>query len=152
MTELVKTVSQIAEKIKIVFPIHPRTKHKLEEFGLESILDHPNIICTKALNYLDFNSLVKQAKFVLTDSGGIQEETTALNVPCLTIRPNTERPITCTEGSNILLSGNSQEIVTYTDKIIEDASSFTGHCPDLWDGKAAERIVDILRKILKDKK
>lgn len=151
LAELIKTVLQIAAKIKIVFPIHPRTKHKMEEFGLESILDHPNIICTKALNYLDFTSLIKQAKFVLTDSGGIQEETTALNVPCLTIRPNTERPITCTEGSNILLSNSSQEIVSYVDKIIEDASNFIGHCPDLWDGKAAERIVDILRKIMEEK-
>jgi UDP-N-acetylglucosamine 2-epimerase (non-hydrolysing) len=152
LTELVATIAEIAEKIKIIFPIHPRTKHRLEEFGLEKVLDNPNIICTKALNYLDFTTLIKGAKFVLTDSGGIQEETTALNIPCLTVRPNTERPITCTEGSNLLLDGDSREIVSHVDKIIADASSFTGRCPALWDGKAAERIVDILKRILRTRK
>lgn len=149
LSTLVDVISQIAPKIKVVFPVHPRTRKKLDEFDLHGGLENPEVILTKSLNYLDFITLMRHSKFVLTDSGGIQEETTAMNIPCLTIRPNTERPITCTEGSNLLINDDPRQIITHASKIIDNMSDFTGNCPSLWDGKAAERIVDILREIVR---
>jgi len=102
------------------------------------------ITLTKPLSYMDFLNLWKDAAVVLTDSGGLQEETTALGIPCLTLRENTERPITVSEGTNIVV-GNSSKIISQAAKRILDGESKKGRIPDLWDGKASERILGILK-------
>jgi UDP-N-acetylglucosamine 2-epimerase (non-hydrolysing) len=129
---------------KIVFPIHPRTRKRIEEFGLSPQFSAvENLVLTDPLGYLDFLNLMIDAKIILTDSGGIQEETTFLNVPCLTLRENTERPITLELGTNVLTGLSVEKVVTLT------AECFAGkwkksRVPGLWDGKAAERIGRIL--------
>jgi len=135
--------TEIENKIKIVFPIHPRTKKilELENYGFKS-LGFAGII--NPLGYLDFLALISQSKFVLTDSGGIQEETTFLGIPCLTLRKNTERPITITQGTNVLCD-NKEKILKEVDKILKGKYKKT-RVPEFWDGKTAKRIVKILRK------
>ncbi len=131
-----------AERISLVFPVHPRTMARMEAFGLkdafESLL---NLKLISPLGYFDFQKLVAGSEFVLTDSGGIQEETTFLQKPCLTLRPNTERPITVTEGSNILLPFNADEILRVIETIF-DGSYKKGRIPALWDGKATGRVLE----------
>ena len=97
--------------MKLVFPIHPRTRARLQEHGLEKELEsNPNIICLGPLGYNDFLCLTSQAKVIVTDSGGLQEESTALDVPCLTMRPNTERPITVTDGTSTLVGSDAHKL------------------------------------------
>jgi len=141
---LVEIWSKISEKIPLVFPIHPRTLHNINQFGLMEAMNRPNIYLIDPLGYLEFIHLVSKSRFALTDSGGIQEETTHLNIPCLTVRPNTERPVTIWEGSNKLI--NVQDILSETDAIIRGEGK-TGLNPKFWDGKTAERIIGILKKI-----
>ena len=137
-------LEEIQKKIKIVFPIHPRTRKKIEEFGLsDKIRNMTNFIITDALGYLDFLALTASSKFVLTDSGGIQEETTILKIPCITLRETTERPITVTEGTNVIVGSDREKIVKESLKAIEGRSK-KGKTPELWDGKASERIVKVL--------
>jgi UDP-N-acetylglucosamine 2-epimerase (non-hydrolysing) len=134
----------IQDKIKIVLPLHPRTKNSIEKYGLnERFSGMKNLIVTEPLGYLDFLHLVSNSKFVLTDSGGIQEETTYLKIPCITMRFNTERPVTIEEGTNVLV-GNDKDKVLENFKKIMDNLFKKGKIPDLWDGKAAERIVEII--------
>jgi len=141
---LLIALSEISEKIKIIFPMHPRTKKNIYELGLSSILNtSSNLIITEPLGYLDFIKLEMNAKFILTDSGGIQEESTYFGIPCLTLRENTERPITITEGTNKLVDLNVESIVKRAIDIIEgDAKK--GRIPKYWDGKTAKRIVKVL--------
>ena len=146
LNEIVEGLNSISEKINLVFPLHPRTKHKIEEFGLETKLKK-NIRITEPLGYLDFLSLTKNAKIVITDSGGIQEETTALGIPCLTLRDNTERPITVSQGTNKII-GNKQKIIIEEVRNILDDEKKTYGIPELWDGKTALRIADIIEKHL----
>lgn len=125
--------------IKVVYPMHPRTKKMIERFGLNT----KNIIITEPLGYLDFIKLMSNAKLVITDSGGIQEETTILGIPCLTIRGETERPITVEQGTNIVVGEGREKIIQEANKIIAGKAK-KGSAPELWDGKAAERIVKTL--------
>ena len=137
---------EIQKKINIVFPIHPRTKKRIEEFGLaHKVKNMANFKIIEALGYLDFLKLMSDAKFVLTDSGGIQEETTILKIPCITLRETTERPITVTEGTNIIVGNNKEEIIKESLQIIKGKEG-KSKIPELWDGKAAERIVNILSR------
>ncbi len=135
-------VTQLANRLKVVLPLHPRSLGKLQEFGLlEACRERATVI--EPLGYLDFLSLVDNARLVLTDSGGIQEETTVLGVPCLTFRENTERPITVTHGTNRVVGLDPKRVGAAVDDIMT-AGAFTPRIPELWDGHAAERIVETL--------
>ncbi|TSA24691.1 UDP-N-acetylglucosamine 2-epimerase (non-hydrolyzing) [bacterium] len=136
--------SEIAEKIPLVFPIHPRTRKQLAVFGLEEKANAiANLKLIEPIGYLDFLKLEKYAKFVLTDSGGIQEETTVFKVPCLTLRENTERPITIELGTNQLVELNKDAIVQKVNDILEGNCKM-GSIPPLWDGHTAERVVQVM--------
>jgi UDP-N-acetylglucosamine 2-epimerase (non-hydrolysing) len=138
--EVIRALNEIAANIPIVFPVHPRTAANIKAFGLSL---SQNIHLTKPLSYMDFLWLWKDATFVLTDSGGLQEETTALGVPCLTARPSTERPITVDEGTNTIVGTSYEAIVAAATMTLRDGGK-RGCCPKLWDGKAAERILKLL--------
>lgn len=150
LSRIIKAVREVSHKIPIVFPAHPRTQKNLKEFGLQSDHQPPTtnqqLLITNPLGYLDFLQLMMNSKFVLTDSGGIQEETTILKVPCLTLRNSTERPITVSEGTNVLVGNDKKKIVAEASKVL-NGNGKAGKTPKLWDGKAAERIVAILAEI-----
>jgi UDP-N-acetylglucosamine 2-epimerase (non-hydrolysing) len=137
-------LNKIAKSIPIIFPVHPRTRRQIKRFGLEKYYNG-NIKLLGPLGYSDFIKLYPKAKLVLTDSGGIQEETTVLDIPCLTIRENTERPITITHGTNILVGTDERKIVEEATKILRGTRK-RRKTIKYWDGKAAERIVKILVK------
>lgn len=141
---LLTSLEKIGRKIKIIFPMHPRTRKNIYDLGLSSFLNtNSDVLFTEPLGYLDFLKLEINAKFILTDSGGIQEESTYFGVPCLTLRENTERPITITEGTNQLVDLNVESIVNSAREIIEGKVK-KGKIPKYWDGKTAERIVRVL--------
>ena len=143
---LLDVLIDVSKSMKLVFPIHPRTRARLQEHGLEEQLEsNPNIICLGPLGYNDFLCLTSQAKVIVTDSGGLQEESTALDVPCLTMRPNTERPITVTDGTSTLVGNDAQKLQLHLKEVI-DGTYKQGKCPELWDGNAAKRIVEVLLK------
>jgi UDP-N-acetylglucosamine 2-epimerase (non-hydrolysing) len=131
-------VRRVAAEIPVVYPVHPRTRRQMDAVDL----DH-HIRLLDPLGYLDFLALMDQALFVLTDSGGIQEETTVLGVPCLTLREETERPITVSEGTNTVVGLDAELIFEESSKIMRGAGK-SGRVPELWDGAAAERIVSVL--------
>jgi UDP-N-acetylglucosamine 2-epimerase (non-hydrolysing) len=136
-------VAEIARRLPVVFPVHPRTRASVAAAGLTSRLDKTaGLIPLEPLGYLEFLSLTSQARLVLTDSGGLQEETTILGIPCLTLRENTERPITVTHGTNRLVGSNAKTIIREAHKALELEPGAPHRVPDLWDGHAAERIVD----------
>ena len=139
---------RIASSSEIVFPVHPRTKKMLDQHGLGTRADAiPGLKLLDPIGYLDFLHLLDNAQLVLTDSGGIQEETTYLGVPCLTLRENTERPITCEVGTNELCGLDVEKLVSRSEAVFA-GNKKKGLVPDLWDGNAANRIVDVLiRKI-----
>lgn len=140
---ILKAFHTIGEKINIVFPMHPRTKNNIQKLGLGSLLDSiPNLILTEPLGYLDFLNLEMNSDIVITDSGGIQEETTFLQIPCLTLRENTERPITIWEGTNQMVKLETEDIVNTALNII-NGNHKQGSIPKYWDGHTSERIVDI---------
>lgn len=145
LSELVGAVDAVAAQVPIVFPVHPRTQQRLIQAGIGH---HPQLLLIPPIGYLDFLCLLSNAALVLTDSGGIQEETTALGVPCLTLRENTERPITVSEGTNVLVGTDAAKIVAAAQDILEGKGK-AGRVPRLWDGHAAERIVEILMRILR---
>jgi UDP-N-acetylglucosamine 2-epimerase (non-hydrolysing) len=136
---LMRAIKEIQDELPIVFPVHPRTRKALSAVSFSL----PNLRLTEPLGYLEFMKLVSQSRFVLTDSGGIQEETTFLGIPCLTLRANTERPSTVEEGSNLLLGQDPRAIVAASRKALQSSSS-ERRIPELWDGLAAKRIIDIL--------
>jgi len=144
LKRICQVINKIMEKTKLVFPVHPRTRKNLDAFGLlKELQSNENLYMTDPISYVPFMSLVFNCWFVLTDSGGIQEETTYLGIPCLTLRPNTERPITVTQGTNKLCNLNNVNI--YVENILNKDNQETT-VPDLWDGHTAVRIVEALTK------
>ena len=139
-------LAEIQREIPVVFPMHPRTRARISEFGLnQGFASMPNLVVTEPLGYLDFLSLYSNSKMVLTDSGGIQEETTVLGIPCLTLRDTTERPITMTEGTNRLVGNHPNRIKQEAFDVLKGERR-PGRVPELWDGKTAGRIVDAILK------
>jgi UDP-N-acetylglucosamine 2-epimerase (non-hydrolysing) len=163
LTQIIQGLLKVSSWMPILFSIHPRTRKQIKFFGIKSNfefhksphLDYKDyyesgrlkskIHCFEPFGYLDFLNLMLHAKVVMTDSGGIQEETTVLNVPCITLRDTTERPITLTQGTNILVKNDSKKIISEAAKILEGKAK-SGTCPDLWDGHTAKRIIKILTK------
>jgi len=140
---ILEALAEISKDMPVVFPIHPRTRKNIEAYGLMHIIERSKIKTMPPQSYLDFLALWKGAALVLTDSGGLQEESTALGIPCFTIRENTERPVTIEEGTNILVGITRQGILAaYAD--FKNGSRKTGRIPGLWDGKTARRIISIL--------
>jgi len=148
LSALISTLTEAAKAFPLIFPVHPRTLKRIKDFGLggsirQMPVSGPGIYVTDPLGYLDFLRLMKEASLVLTDSGGIQEETTILGVPCITLRENTERPVTITKGTNRLVGTDRARILKAAGEAINGAFP-KGRIPELWDGKAGERIVDVL--------
>jgi UDP-N-acetylglucosamine 2-epimerase (non-hydrolysing) len=139
--ELAKALTEVGMILPLLFPAHPRTRARAPEL----CQPRPGVRVVEPLGYLDFLGLMARARIVITDSGGIQEETTALRVPCITVRPNTERPITLTVGTNRLVPPKASEIVS---AVLEPRNQ-TGGIPELWDGQAGTRIVDVIVDWLK---
>ncbi|WP_395692956.1 non-hydrolyzing UDP-N-acetylglucosamine 2-epimerase [Nocardioides sp.] len=139
---LVKTVHAVADQVEVVLPLHPRGRPGLEAAGLE---DHPAVRVVDPLGYVEFLGLVRGADVVVTDSGGVQEETTVLNVPCLTLRPNTERPVTITHGTNRLVT--REDLPWQVERVLA-AGTPAPRVPPLWDGRAGERIAEVLADLL----
>ena len=149
LKEILEAIEKIQKKIKIIWPIHLRTKKQLKKFSLsDKTKEMENLVLIKPLGYLEMLSLNSQAKFVLTDSGGIQEETTVLGIPCFTLRENTERPVTVTEGTNLIVRTKKRRIILETYKILRGDSK-KGRIPRYWDGKASQRILKILNRTIK---
>jgi len=148
LKEMLETLVDLSMHSTIVFPIHPRTSARIKEYGFENIILNQDIKFIDPLGYLDFLALMMNSKLVLTDSGGIHEETTALQIPCITLRTSTERPITIEIGTNVLVLPIKDRIINAVEKVL--ANSFKkGQIPQLWDGDAANRIVEIIiNKIL----
>ena len=143
LESILEIIENASRHLSIVFPIHPRTKNNMERFGLtERLNDIPNVFITEPQGYLEFLNLMDNAKIIVTDSGGIQEETTFLKIPCLTFRDSTERPITVTMGTNQLLSDLNPVTAYEKIKDVLDGNFKKGQIPPLWDGHAAERIAD----------
>jgi UDP-N-acetylglucosamine 2-epimerase (non-hydrolysing) len=140
LRRLLTTFGAIADRLPLIFPLHPRTVKMIDQHGLSSLLERPGIYTLAPQPYLVMVGLMKGARLVLTDSGGIQEETTGLGVPCLTLRENTERPITVTEGTNRVVGTDPGVILEAVDAILRSGGK-VGRVPPLWDGHAAERIV-----------
>lgn len=147
LQRMLTTLAEVSLKLPLVFPIHPRTRGRMESFRLTSILNRGNILQMPPLGYLEMLGLMANAKLVLSDSGGIQEETTALGVPCITLRENTERPITVDQGTNTVVGSDSEAIHRCVRDIL-DSGGKRGRVPELWDGRAAERIADIVVQAL----
>jgi UDP-N-acetylglucosamine 2-epimerase (non-hydrolysing) len=146
---ILEALHEISVELPIVFPIHPRTRKMVEQFGYSSFFTTGEkahgIWAAEPFGYLELLHLNMHARMVLTDSGGLQEETTVLGVPCITLRSNTERPITCTEGTNQLV-GNDKERILAAARRVLDGSPSAARIPEKWDGKAAERIVHVLQR------
>ncbi len=141
---LLETLNQIAGKLDVVFPIHPRTRATAERFGLDGLLTQSGIRLLPPQGYLEMLGLTRSATVVLTDSGGLQEETTALGVPCITLRENTERPVTISEGTNTLTGPDPEKILQCLAEIMASGGK-RGRIPEYWDGQAADRIAHSLR-------
>jgi UDP-N-acetylglucosamine 2-epimerase (non-hydrolysing) len=138
-------------RLPVIFPVHPRTERRLREEGLEPALaEDPRVILTEPLGYLEFLGLSAQARLIVTDSGGLQEEATVLGIPCLTLRDTTERPITVEEGTSTLVNGNW----TLFDRLVEDVLEGRykqGRCPRLWDGRAGRRVAKEVAAFLEER-
>ncbi|MBE0639654.1 MAG: UDP-N-acetylglucosamine 2-epimerase (non-hydrolyzing) [Bacteroidales bacterium] len=144
-TNIIKALKFIQSKITIVFPIHPRTKSMISNLSLDDeVAAMKNLKIIEPLGYFDFNKLVSGSQFVLTDSGGIQEETTVQQIPCITLRENTERPVTITEGTNELAGSNTEKIIELTELILS-GNWKKGRIPEMWDGHAADRIISSIK-------
>jgi UDP-N-acetylglucosamine 2-epimerase (non-hydrolysing) len=144
LDQVIELVERVSAEIPGIFPVHPRTRLRLKTSRLDAALRRvPRLILTEPLGYLDFLSLMMDAVCVITDSGGIQEETTVLGVPCLTVRKNTERPITVTEGTNTVIGLDPPRAAEEVRGIVSGRGT-RGRIPELWDGRAAERVVEVL--------
>jgi UDP-N-acetylglucosamine 2-epimerase (non-hydrolysing) len=144
LREIIEALEEIGKDIQVIFPAHPRTRQRIDEFELESTIKHTQVL--EPVGYLDFLALQMHAKVVLTDSGGVQEETTYLGIPCVTVRPNTERPITISMGTNRLVKGTRNELIETIYSILEQANQ-KFQIPPLWDGHTAKRIAEVFRNL-----
>ena len=145
---ILTALETVGQRVPIVFPVHPRTAQRAEEFGLQARLESaPGMILCPPLGYLEFQGLTSQAALVLTDSGGLQEETTALGIPCITMRENTERPITVEQGTNVVVGSDVDKIVAEAMRAC-DGGGKVGRVPDLWDGCTAGRVADVIEGAL----
>ena len=145
---LLDALSELSRRVPVVFPVHPRSHKKIQEFGLgDLVAGNPGLRLIDPMGYLDFLNCMSNAGVVITDSGGIQEETTVLGVPCITVRDNTERPVTTTEGTNVVVGRDPKAMLGEAFAAL-DGRGKSGALPELWDGNASQRIVDILVKIL----
>jgi len=146
---LLRAIREAATDLPVIFPIHPRTRARVETFGLQSLFavgsNGPGIHLTEPLGYLEFLSLNQSARLVITDSGGLQEETTMLGVSCVTLRENTERPITVSEGTNRLAGTTPRGVRAGIRDALEEAPK-VGRRPEKWDGRAAERIAEVIAR------
>lgn len=142
LRELLDSLTKVSQELDIIFPVHPRTRQRIEEFGIDS--QHLRLL--DPMPYIEFLALQSRAVVVITDSGGIQEETTYLGVPCLTLRPNTERPITVSLGTNVLVGDDRKRLGAELGAILEGKQK-KGVTPPLWDGQAGARIAEILREM-----
>jgi UDP-N-acetylglucosamine 2-epimerase (non-hydrolysing) len=141
---LMGALATLQRTLPVVFPVHPRTRKQLAAIGVAPELEHlSGLVLCEPLGYLEFLGLTSQSALVLTDSGGLQEETTALGIPCLTLRENTERPITITDGTNTLVGTNPERILSEAEQAVAGRGK-AGRIPPLWDGKASERIAAVL--------
>ena len=140
---LLDTIVAIAAELPVIFPVHPRTRKQIDGFGLAPLLGEARVLQLPPLEYLSLLGLMARARVVFTDSGGIQEETTALGVPCITLRENTERPITVEEGTNTVV-GTDPRVIRAAFEAVMAGKGKGGRIPEFWDGKAAERIVACL--------
>jgi UDP-N-acetylglucosamine 2-epimerase (non-hydrolysing) len=140
LRSILKSLLEVNQQLEVIFPVHPRTRQRIEQFGINIERFH----LLEPLPYIEFLSLQRRATVVITDSGGIQEETTYLGVPCLTLRSNTERPVTVTMGTNVLIGQNAGRLSSELSKILEGRAK-KGTLPPLWDGHAAERIAAALQ-------
>jgi len=145
LSHIIRRLVDVSNTIELVWPMHPRTKGAIDRMNLKEVINSGNIRIIKPLGYIDFMSLVNESRLVITDSGGIQEETTFLGIPCLTLRPNTERPITLNEGTNKLI--RPENILQSTLEVLEGPERIPTKI-DLWDGRTSIRCRDSLRKFL----
>ncbi len=143
LREVLGILGEVAQRLPLVWPIHPRTRANIERNGLGHLLGNPRLICLPPQGYLEMVGLMSRAALALTDSGGVQEETTALGVPCLTMRANTERPITIEQGTNTLVGRERTRILACVDEILAGGGK-RGRVPELWDGRTAGRIASHL--------
>lgn len=145
LRELLQSIIEVSRELPVIFPVHPRTRNRIEQDGLAGLIDSANIISLPPVGYLQMLGLMKSAKMVLTDSGGLQEETTSLGIPCVTLRENTERPITVEQGTNTIVGTDAIKIKACVDDILATGGK-SGRIPEYWDGKAASRIVADIKK------
>ncbi len=143
LERLLRTLIELAEHLPLLFPVHPRTRQCIDSAGLNQLVADSQLYLIPPQAYLNMLGLMKDARLVLTDSGGIQEETTALGVPCITLRENTERPITVEEGSNTIVGSSPEKIKSCFSDIMQSRGK-AGRTPEYWDGRAAERIAEIV--------
>lgn len=143
LERLLRALSEISLDLPLVFPVHPRTRNMIDKAGFSAMLDSPRFCCLPPQGYLEMLGLMQGARLALTDSGGIQEETTALGVPCLTLRENTERPVTVTEGTNTIVGPDPERIRRAAHEVLTQGGK-AGRIPEHWDGRAAERIATVL--------
>jgi len=144
---ILSALEVIASKLPIIFPVHPRTRKTISELGLtDRVAAIKDLRTIDPLGYLDFLNLSSGARLVLTDSGGIQEETTALGIPCLTLRENTERPITVEMGTNVVVGTDTTKIIAEANAALNGSAKKTIRQPPLWDGRTSERILDALEE------
>lgn len=142
LKNILESLLAVSEQLAVVFPVHPRTRARISQFGITT----KNLHLLEPVPYIDFLAMQRNATVVITDSGGIQEETTYLQVPCLTVRSNTERPVTVTLGTNTLVGQDSSKLRLEVSAIV-DGRAKKGTIPPLWDGHAAERIADVLQRM-----
>lgn len=140
LSGLLNVLADFSEQMDLVFTMHPRTRDRIKAAGLDGLIDRPGFYTVPPLSYFEILGATRNATIVVTDSGGMQEETTALGVPCLTVRENTERPITVSEGTNTLVGSSPSALATALISAAEGGTKKTGRVPELWDGRAAERI------------
>jgi len=147
LESIMHAVHHVSKRLPVVFPIHPRTDSRIRQFGFSGREDLNGFTSIQPQGYLPMLSLMASARFVMTDSGGIQEETTALRVPCLTLRENTERPVTIDVGSNRLVGSRTDDILAAVGRILDEPKRI-GRIPENWDGRAADRIAQVVKRRL----